>query len=117
MHRASQAHFTYRASAYFPGVSYHTEFFDGGADHVDIGHDVWIGTALIIGGPHIGTGAVVAAGAIVTRDVPAYTIVAGNPGTSDQAAVSRHRGRPVLRPGETGRRTTGPPCPISASSR
>ena len=30
-------------------------------------------------GRNIGTGAVVAAGAIVTKDVPAYTIVAGNP--------------------------------------
>ena len=30
-------------------------------------------------GRNIGTGAVIAAGAIVTKDVPAYTIVAGNP--------------------------------------
>ncbi len=33
----------------------------------------------ILPGRSIGTGAVVAAGAIVTKDVPAYTIVAGNP--------------------------------------
>ena len=46
----------------------------------DIGHDVWIGHgAIILPGHNIGTGAVVAAGAVVTKDVPAYTIVAGNP--------------------------------------
>jgi hypothetical protein len=33
----------------------------------------------VLPGRNIGTGAVVAAGAIVTKDVPAYTIVAGNP--------------------------------------
>src|SRR6201990_2225092 len=81
MHRASQAHFIYRASAYFPGESDETEFFEWRrGHHVDIGHDVWIGHgAIILPGRSIGTGAVVAAGAIVTRDVPAYTIVAGNP--------------------------------------
>jgi acetyltransferase-like isoleucine patch superfamily enzyme len=46
-----------------------------------IGNDVWIGrNALIL--PHvrsIGNGAVIGAGAIVTKDVPAYAIVAGNP--------------------------------------
>lgn len=35
--------------------------------------------AILLPGRNIGTGAVVAAGAIVTKDVPAYTIVAGNP--------------------------------------
>lgn len=81
MHRATQAHFTYRASSYFPGESDDEEFFAWRrAHHVHIGHDVWIGHgAVILPGRNIGTGAVVAAGAIVTRDVPAYTIVAGNP--------------------------------------
>ncbi len=81
MHRASQAHFTYRASAYFPGESDDHDFFAWRRDHhVAIGHDVWIGHgAVILPGRTIGTGAVVAAGAIVTRDVPEYTIVAGNP--------------------------------------
>ena len=47
---------------------------------VHIGHDVWIGHgAIVLPGRSIGTGAAVAAGAIVTKDVPAYTIVAGNP--------------------------------------
>ena len=81
MHRATQAHFTYRASAYFPGEADDAEFFDWRrAHHVTIGHDVWIGHgAIILPGRNIGTGAVIAAGAIVTKDVAPYTIVAGNP--------------------------------------
>ena len=81
MHRATQAHFTYRASAYFPGESDDAEFFAWRKSHrVHIGHDVWIGHgAIILPGRSIGTGAVVAAGAVVTKDVPAYTIVGGNP--------------------------------------
>jgi phosphonate metabolism protein (transferase hexapeptide repeat family) len=81
MHRASQAHFTYRASAYFPSESDDAEFFEWRRSHrVHIGHDVWIGHgAIVLPGRSIGTGAVIAAGAIVTKDIPAYTIVAGNP--------------------------------------
>jgi len=81
MHRATQAHFTYRASAYFPGESDEAEFFAWRKSHrVDIGHDVWIGHgAIVLPGRSVGTGAVIAAGAIVTKDVPAYTIVGGNP--------------------------------------
>ena len=81
MYRASQAHFTYRASAYFPGEDDEAEFFAWRrGHHVHIGHDVWIGHgAVVLPGRSIGTGAVIAAGAIVTKDVPAYTIVGGNP--------------------------------------
>lgn len=81
MQRATQAHFTYRASAYFPGELDEAEFFDWRrGNRVRIDHDVWIGHgAVILPGRSIGIGAVVAAGAIVTKDVPAYTIVAGNP--------------------------------------
>lgn len=47
---------------------------------VVIGEDCWIGShAVIMKGVTIGEGAVVAAGAVVTRDVPAYAIVAGVP--------------------------------------
>jgi phosphonate metabolism protein (transferase hexapeptide repeat family) len=81
MHRATQAHFTYRASAYFPGESDDVDFFDWRrAHHVSIGNDVWIGHgAVVLPGRQIGTGAVIAAGAVVTKDVAPYTIVAGNP--------------------------------------
>lgn len=56
--------------------------FQGEADArpVVIEDDVWIGRrALILPGVRIGQGAIVAAGAIVTKDVPPYAVVAGNP--------------------------------------
>ncbi len=81
MQRASQSHFSYRSSAYFDDAEDDAAFFDWRRAHaVTIGHDVWIGHgAIVLAGRSIGTGAVVAGGAVVTRDVPAYTIVAGNP--------------------------------------
>lgn len=45
-----------------------------------IGNDVWIGgNSVICPGVNIGDGAVIGAGSVVTRDVPSYTVVAGNP--------------------------------------
>lgn len=81
MDRASQSHFSYRASAYFEGEGDEDDFFAWRRQHdVHIGHDVWIGHgAIVLPGRRIGTGAVVGAGAVITRDVEAYTIVAGNP--------------------------------------
>src|SRR5262245_35297993 len=47
---------------------------------VSIGHDVWLGHgAIILPEVTIGNGAIVGAGAVVTRDVPEFTVVAGNP--------------------------------------
>lgn len=81
MARASQSHFTYRASAYFDGAEDEAALFDWRRSfHVEIGHDVWIGHgAIVLPGRRIGTGAVIGAGAVVTRDVPAYAVVVGNP--------------------------------------
>jgi phosphonate metabolism protein (transferase hexapeptide repeat family) len=81
MHRVTQSHFTYRAAAYFDDAEDEAGFFDWRRSHaVTIGHDVWIGHgAIILAGRSVGTGAVVAGGAVVTKDVPDYTIVAGNP--------------------------------------
>lgn len=54
-------------------------FADRGGD-VTIGDFAWIGYgALVLPGVTIGEGAVVGAGSVVTKDVEAYTIVAGNP--------------------------------------
>lgn len=48
--------------------------------HTAIGNDVWIGrNSIILSGRVIGNGAVVGAGSVVTKDVPDYAIVAGNP--------------------------------------
>lgn len=47
---------------------------------VQIGHDVWVGLdAVILSGVTVGDGAVIAAKAVVTKDVPPYAIAAGNP--------------------------------------
>lgn len=52
-----------------------------------IGNDVWIGAnAIIPGSVNIGTGAIVAAGAVVVKDVPPYAVVGGNP-----AQIIRYR--------------------------
>lgn len=51
------------------------------AKSVSIGHDVWIGHgAVLLPGVAVGNGAIIGANAVVRRDVPAYTIVAGVPG-------------------------------------
>lgn len=50
-----------------------------------IGNDVWIGHgAIIMGGVKIGDGAILAAGAVVTKDVPPCAIVGGNPAKNHQ---------------------------------
>lgn len=55
------------------------EEFATGQDTV-IGHDVWIGhNAMILPGVTVGDGSIVGAGAVVSRDVPPYAVVAGNP--------------------------------------
>ena len=47
---------------------------------VVIGNDVWIGRRVIIlPGVHIGNGVIIGAGAVVTKDVPDFAVVAGNP--------------------------------------
>lgn len=51
-----------------------------GIKPVKVDNDVWIGgRVIILPGVHIHKGAIIGAGSVVTKDVPAYTIVAGNP--------------------------------------
>ena len=48
--------------------------------NIYIDDDVWIGVgAIILSGVHIEQGSVIAAGSVVVKDVPAYSVVAGNP--------------------------------------
>lgn len=81
MWRASQSHFTYRASAYFDDATDDADFFAWRRNHpVKIGNDVWIGHgAVVLPGRTIGDGAVIAAGSVVTKDVAPYDVVAGVP--------------------------------------
>ncbi len=61
--------------------------------NLEIGHDAWIGAGALItpGCSRIGLGAVVGAGAVVTKDVPDFAIVAGNP-----ARILRYRFSPEI---------------------
>ena len=53
---------------------------DSETSPVVVGDNVWIGLrAMVLKGVNIGAGSIVAAGAVVTKDVPAMTIVGGNP--------------------------------------
>lgn len=55
--------------------------------HTEVGNDVWIGAGcIVLDGVNIGDGAIVAAGAVVTKDVPPYAIVGGVP-----AQIIRYR--------------------------
>jgi phosphonate metabolism protein (transferase hexapeptide repeat family) len=81
MDRASQSHFSYRASAYFDGERDEDAFFAWRRAHpVAIGHDVWIGHgAIVLPDRRVGNGAVIGAGSVVTKDIPAYAVAVGNP--------------------------------------
>ena len=55
-------------------------YFTADFKPIHVGHHCWLGTgATILQGVNIGDGAVVAAGAVVTKDVPPYTVVGGVP--------------------------------------
>ena len=79
--RASLHHFMYRSASYWDDAEDDADWFARRrARRTVIGHDTWIGHAAQVK-PEVtvGHGAVVASGAIVTKDVAPYTIVAGVP--------------------------------------
>jgi phosphonate metabolism protein (transferase hexapeptide repeat family) len=81
LHTAACHHFLYRSADYWDDTARDEAFFaHRKARTAHIGHDTWIGAAAMIK-PEVtlGHGAVVAAGAVVTKDVEPYTIVAGTP--------------------------------------
>jgi phosphonate metabolism protein (transferase hexapeptide repeat family) len=81
MGRPSQHRFTYVPEYYEATAARDRDFFAARrAEKVMVGNDCWIGhAAIILPGVSIGDGAVIAAGAVVSRDVPPYTIVGGVP--------------------------------------
>jgi acetyltransferase-like isoleucine patch superfamily enzyme len=69
----------YPFPAYLPEAK-HIESFGGSRGDVVIGSDVWLCShCFILSGVTVGHGAVIASGAVVTRDVPPYAVIAGNP--------------------------------------
>jgi phosphonate metabolism protein (transferase hexapeptide repeat family) len=83
LHTAACHHFLYRSDDYWDDADRDDAFFARRrARLAHIGHDTWIGAgAMIKPEVTLGDGAVVAAGAVVTRNVDPYTIVAGTPAT------------------------------------
>ena len=81
LHTAACHHFLYRSDDYWDDAGRDEEFFAHRRSRTaHIGHDTWIGAgAMIKPEVTLGDGAVVAAGAVVTKDVDPYTIVAGTP--------------------------------------
>lgn len=79
--RASLHHFLYRSASYWEDAAEDEAWFDARrARLARIGHDTWLGhNAQVKPEVTLGHGAVVAAGAVVTRDVAPYMIVAGVP--------------------------------------
>jgi len=77
--KASLHHFLYRSASYWPDAEDDADWFaHRKTRRAFVGHDTWIGHAAQIK-PEVtvGHGAVVASGAIVTKDVAPYTIVGG----------------------------------------
>jgi len=81
MDRPTQHHFTYRRAMYgFHEQDDEAFFAWRSSQRVEIEPDTWLGHgAIVMPGVRIGLGAVVGAGAVVTRDVPDFAVVVGSP--------------------------------------
>ncbi|MFN4057795.1 MAG: chloramphenicol acetyltransferase [Roseinatronobacter sp.] len=87
---AAQHHFLYRSSYYWEDVQDDPAFFAHRASRrTTLGADCWIGHGAIIKPEvNVGIGAIVAAGAVVTKDVAPFLIVAGVPAQPMRARFS-----------------------------
>jgi phosphonate metabolism protein (transferase hexapeptide repeat family) len=92
LQRVALSHFTYRSSSYDLGQD-DPDFFNWRRSfRCVMGNDVWIGHgAIVLPGVKLGNGAAVGAGTVVTKDVPHFAIVVGNPGR-----VLRYRFEPAI---------------------
>ena len=88
---AAQHHFLYRSSYYWDDVADDPEFFAArAARRTTLGADCWIGHGAIIKPEvRVGIGAIVASGAVVTKDVAPFMIVAGCPATPIRSRFSQ----------------------------
>ncbi|MGD8649030.1 MAG: hypothetical protein PVH85_02430 [Desulfobacterales bacterium] len=80
---------------------YDEQFFDWRRQsRVVLGHDVWIGhAAVIMPGVTLGTGVAVGAGAVVTKNVPPFTVVTGIPAKPIRERFAKHIQQALLRIG------------------
>jgi phosphonate metabolism protein (transferase hexapeptide repeat family) len=99
MNRPSQHRFTYCPEYYETSATRDHGFFgDRRTAKVMIGNDCWIGhAAIILPGVTVGDGAVIAAGAVVSRNVPPYTVVGGVPARPIRERFSREIAERLLR--------------------
>lgn len=73
-----------------------TDGYPSSKGDISVGNDVWIAHgSTIVSGVKIGDGAVIAAGSVVTGDVPSYSIVAGTPAKVVRARLSREQSEAV----------------------
>jgi acetyltransferase-like isoleucine patch superfamily enzyme len=77
---------------FFESKAVPEETYGGDSAPITIGNSVWIGAkSIILKGVTIGDGAIIGAGSVVTRDVPAYAMVAGNTARVIREGVSWKR--------------------------
>jgi phosphonate metabolism protein (transferase hexapeptide repeat family) len=90
MWRATLHHFTYRSISHFMTDNDDEQISNWRNQYrIVIGPDVWMGHgAILLPGVSVGTGAVIGAGSVVTKNVPDYNIVAGNPARTIRRRVT-----------------------------